>query len=557
MKTFFQHISNVQLRRLFYVVFAVLSFIQAWGTELFDDEAYYWVYSKFLEWGYFDHPPVIAVLIKMGTMLFPGELGVRFFVVIIGIITIYLIEQLTKPKDLKLFYAIVLNVAILQIGGIIAVPDIALLFFTALFFMVYQRYEEKSGIVQAFSLSLIVALLLYSKYHGILIILATLFSNISLLKRPMTWFVIGLSVLFFLPHVLWQANNGYPSIVYQLYGWVSSGYKLSFTTEYLFGQLLITGPFLGWLLIWSALSVKPSNKMEKAMLWSVIGVYLTFFLSSFRRGTEANWTIPLLAPLIYLSYHYLVKDQRKANWVYAVLPYSIVLIFVVRLYMFIDVPAYPFMPKDEFHGNRQWVMELKTKAAGRPVLFTNSYQRPSKYWFYSGDTSFSLNTYGYRQNQYNLWPLESTLQGKSVLAVGAMDTTLAADSVLLPKLKLAIAHIDSFDSHSQIMIEQKGDLIMNQDGIVSTSLHFSSVSNEELSRALMQKPELYLIIYQKAKRAPIIIPTGEKLDERSVGGLSVTIGIPTLEEKKYSIRWGLSNSMRSPTINSRLYTMIN
>lgn len=557
MKTFFRHISNAQLRVIFYAVFAALSLIQAWGTELFDDEAYYWVYSKFLDWGYFDHPPVIAVLIKMGTMLFPGELGVRFFVVIIGIITIYLIEQLTKPKDLKLFYAIVLNIAILQIGGIIAVPDIALLLFTALFFMMYQRYEEKSGIVQAFSLSVIIALLLYSKYHGILIILATLFSNINLLKRPMTWLVIGLSVLLFLPHVFWQANNGYPSIVYQLYGWVSSGYKLSFTTEYVLGQLLIMGPFLGWLLIWSALSVKPSNKMEKAMRWSIIGVYLTFFLSSFRRGTEANWTIPLLAPLIYLSYHYLVKDQRKANWVYAVLPYSIVLIFIVRLYMFIDIPAYSFMPKDEFHGNKKWVMELKTKAAGRPVLFTNSYQRPSKYWFYSGDTSFSLNTYGYRQNQYNLWPLESKLQGKSVVAVGAMEPTLAIDSVQLPKLKLAIAQIDSFDSHSQIMIEQKDDLIMNQDGKVSTLLHFSSVSNEELSRASIQKPEVFLIIYQKSKREPIIIPTGKKLDERSVNGLSATFSLPKLEEKKYSIRWGLSNSMRSPTINSRLYTLIN
>lgn len=557
MKTFFRHISNAQLRVIFYAVFAALSLIQAWGTELFDDEAYYWVYSKFLDWGYFDHPPVIAVLIKMGTMLFPGELGVRFFVVIIGIITIYLIEQLTKPKDLKLFYAIVLNIAILQIGGIIAVPDIALLLFTALFFMMYQRYEEKSGIVQAFSLSVIIALLLYSKYHGILIILATLFSNINLLKRPMTWLVIGLSVLLFLPHVFWQANNGYPSIVYQLYGWVSSGYKLSFTTEYVLGQLLIMGPFLGWLLIWSALSVKPANKMEKAMRWSIIGVYLTFFLSSFRRGTEANWTIPLLAPLIYLSYHYLVKDQRKANWVYAVLPYSIVLIFIVRLYMFIDIPAYSFMPKDEFHGNKKWVMELKTKAAGRPVLFTNSYQRPSKYWFYSGDTSFSLNTYGYRQNQYNLWPLESKLQGKSVVAVGAMEPTLAIDSVQLPKLKLAIAQIDSFDSHSQIMIEQKDDLIMNQDGKVSTLLHFSSVSNEELSRESIQKPEVFLIIYQKSKREPIIIPTGKKLDERSVNGLSATFSLPKLEEKKYSIRWGLSNSMRSPTINSRLYTLIN
>ena len=542
---------------LFYSLWSILSFIQAWGTELFDDEAYYWVYSKFLDWGYFDHPPVIAVLIKLGTILFPGELGVRFFVVIIGVVTIYLIERLTKPQDLKLFYAIVLNIAILQIGGIIAVPDIALLFFTTLFFIVYRWYEEENGFIHAFSLSLIVALLLYSKYHGILIILATLLSNISLLKRPKTWLVILLSFLLFLPHVVWQAENGYPSIVYQLYGWVSSGYKLSFTTEYLLGQLLIAGPLLGWLLIWTALRVKPSNNLETAMKWSIIGVYLTFFLSSFRRGTEANWTIPLMAPLIYLSYQYLVKDQRKANWVYAVLPYSIVLIFMVRIYMFIDVPAYSFMPKDEFHGNKKWATELKTKASGKPVVFTNSYQRPSKYWFYSGDTSFSLNTYGYRQNNYNLWPIESELQGKQVIAVGAMDSTLAADSIQLPRLKLAIAHIDSFDSHSQVMIKQEGDIVVGQDGKVNTLLNFSSVSKEEIERALEKKPEVFLIIYQQGKKAPLIIPTSGIFEQRSVNGLSLSFSLPKLKEKKYAIRWGLSNSMKLPTINSRLYTLIN
>ena len=549
-------ISQTRLRFLFYSIMTLLNFAQAWGTELFDDEAYYWMYSKFLDWGYFDHPPVIALLIKMGTLLFPGEFGVRFFIVIIGILTIYLIEYLTKPQDLKLFYAIVLNIAILQIGGMIAVPDIALLFFTALFFIIYQRYDLNSHLKNGFYLSVVVALLLYSKYHGILIILATLISNISLLRRPMTWGVIIFSFILFLPHVLWQANNGYPSIIYQLYGWASSGYRLSFTTEYLLGQLLIFGPFLGWLFIWSALSLKPSNKTEKAMIWSIIGVYTVFFLSSFRRGTEANWTVPLIAPLIYLSYKYLSTDHRKMKWVYRVLPYSMVLTFILRLYMFIDIPANAFMPKDEFHGNRKWVMDVQAKAAGRHVLFTNSYQRPSKYWFYSGDTSFSLNNYGYRQNQYNLWPIESMLQGKQAIVLGAMDTTLANDSMQLPKLKLAIAYIDSFESHSQIMIEQESDLLYSNNNMVNTTLTFSSVSSAEIQRALIKEPELFLIIYQKNKNEPLVINTGKKISNQSGQQFSVNFSIPELNEKQYSIRWGLSNAMIAPTINSRLYTLV-
>ncbi len=53
--------------------------MQSGLTELQDDEAYYWVYSHFLDWGYFDHPPMTALLIKMGYAIFHNELGVRLF----------------------------------------------------------------------------------------------------------------------------------------------------------------------------------------------------------------------------------------------------------------------------------------------------------------------------------------------------------------------------------------------------------------------------------------------------------------------------------------------
>ena len=40
------------------------------------DEAYYWLWSKHLAAGYFDHPPAIALLIRAGTMLF-GDTRLR------------------------------------------------------------------------------------------------------------------------------------------------------------------------------------------------------------------------------------------------------------------------------------------------------------------------------------------------------------------------------------------------------------------------------------------------------------------------------------------------
>ena len=55
----------------------LLNLLQANFMDITEDEAYYWMYSRILDWGYFDHPPMIALMIFLGRQLFEGELGVR------------------------------------------------------------------------------------------------------------------------------------------------------------------------------------------------------------------------------------------------------------------------------------------------------------------------------------------------------------------------------------------------------------------------------------------------------------------------------------------------
>src|SRR3954467_13833173 len=88
---------------LFFIGWFILNLFQAAYTELLDDEAYYWVYSKFLDWGYYDHPPMIAVLIRMGGKIFPAEAGVRLFIVVINTLTLFVIYKLLPRKNDKVF----------------------------------------------------------------------------------------------------------------------------------------------------------------------------------------------------------------------------------------------------------------------------------------------------------------------------------------------------------------------------------------------------------------------------------------------------------------------
>ncbi|HEX5027154.1 MAG TPA: glycosyltransferase family 39 protein [Agriterribacter sp.] len=410
-------------RLVFYTSWLLINLFQAYSTELIDDEAYYWIYSRFPDWGYFDHPPAIAILIKAGFAIFHNELGVRLFAAVLNTLTIFIIDQLIEKKNDLLFYAIVASMVITQIGGIIAAPDAPLLFFTASFFWLYKKFLQQMDLRNIILLGINIALLVYSKYHGALIVFCTLLSNPKLFTKHQTWSFIGIAFLLFIPHLYWQYYNNFPTIRFHLLERNASYYHPSFTIEYILGQLALAGPLVGWLLIWVSLRYKPANLTERAMKFSVAGIYLVFLLASFKGRVEANWTVAAFVPLIVLSHQYLLDKRGWRIFLYRTVPVTLLLVLALRIYMISDVPVHSWMPKDEFHQNKVRANVIHQKAKQKPVIFIDSYQQASKYWFYSGVPGFSINSPYYRLNNFNLWPLEDSLIGKPVwLQVAAPDS---------------------------------------------------------------------------------------------------------------------------------------
>ncbi|MBD0328309.1 MAG: glycosyltransferase family 39 protein, partial [Pyrinomonadaceae bacterium] len=233
-------------RALFYTGWALLGLLQSIFTELQDDEAYYWVFARYLDWGYFDHPPMIALLIKMGTLLFGGELGVRIVPLLLNTATLYLTETLTERKAPFLFYAIALSVSVLQISGFVAVPDIPLMFFTALFLLLYRNFLADTSWKNTLLLGLTAAALLYSKYHGVLVLFFVVLSNLKLLRNAKVYAAGLLALALFVPHLWWQSQHNWISFRYHLFESNVNPYKFSYTADYILGQLLLAGPLAGF-----------------------------------------------------------------------------------------------------------------------------------------------------------------------------------------------------------------------------------------------------------------------------------------------------------------------
>lgn len=415
-------------RLLFYSSWLILALAQSASTELIADEAYYWVYSKFPAWGYFDHPPMIAVLIKAGYTIFHNELGVRLVSALLSTFAIVITESLTERKNPFLFYTIVLSIAILQIGGFLAVPDTPLLFFTALFFYAYRLFIKNTTWKNSLLLALTIALLFYTKYHGLLIVLFAFIANIKLLVRWQTWLTALFVIILYSPHLYWQWQHDWISFRYHLFESNVNAYEFSFTTGYLLGQLALAGPIAGIILLPSAFIYRSKDKFEKALKFAMIGIYTVFLLSSFRGKVEANWTMPVLIPLIILSHQFIIDKISLMKPLRIIAFISLLLIIAGRLYLVVDVGPDNGL-KGRFHSNDIWANAIKQKTGDVPVVFYNSYQRTSLYWFYSGIQTHSHNSYRDRKNNYNFWPTEEMLLGKKVFIADIYNVKNFSDSV--------------------------------------------------------------------------------------------------------------------------------
>lgn len=405
----------------FLLVWLIVNVIHASFMDLHEDEAYYWMYSRYLDVGYFDHPPIIALFIKAGDLLFHNTLGVRLISILTGTISIYILWKIVKPYSANavLFILLYSCFFLFNLYGFIATPDSPLLFFSVLFFYCYQQYLKQDTFKWVFYLSIVIAALLYSKYHGILILLFTVLSNLKLLKRSSFWIIFVLALVFYIPHILWQVKNGFPTITYQLFDRSPGSYRFSFTTDYIWTQIFISAPFIGWYLFVAACKAKSADLFIRSLKFTFYGVFIFFLVSTLKGRVEAHWTLIGMLPLFMLSYLYLSGKNIIAPWLRWLIIANIILLLFIRTVFIIPVPFTQDVAVVKQHtGNKQWGKQLKEKAGENFVVFNFGFQEPSEYNFYNNTIkAFPYSNRDYRKNQFDIWPVEDTLRASRIYYV--------------------------------------------------------------------------------------------------------------------------------------------
>ena len=438
---------------IFLAIWFVAGFIQSIFTDLNGEEAYYATFGQHLAWGYFDHPPGIAFFTRLGMLIFSGNLGPRFMMVVLSTATIWIGSRLLDSRHIPIYIAAVCGLALTQAGSFVIKTDVPLLFFETVFFYFLRDYLQGRQRLSIWLLPIAIAGMLLSKYHGILIVGLVMLANPTLLKRASFWLIMLLSLALVLPHAFWLRANDFVTIRYHLGGRQDEGIHWTNVAGYLLMQPFVFGPAIGVLLLPAAFMAKTRNSFDRTLKFTLIGILAFFFLVSFITHIHMHWTSIALVPLLTLAIPYL-DDRPPLRTIFIKLAVITAVIFVpVRIYLAWDyLPNFLDRHLEVSHGWPQWAQDVRKLANGRSVIFFNDYESAAQYMFYTGQMALSYNAFDYQNTQQDLWPIEESFRGKPAMIV--KGTPVAGFTTVYARngARIQYLYIDDFEGYSKVRI---------------------------------------------------------------------------------------------------------
>jgi 4-amino-4-deoxy-L-arabinose transferase-like glycosyltransferase len=278
-------------------------------TPLTFDEAYYWMWSKHLAGGYYDHPPMVAVVIRLGTVLAGDtELGVRLVSILLTLPMSWAVyrsaEILFGGRRVAATAAILLNVTLMAaVGTMIVTPDAPLLVAASfVLFFLAKVLETRQG-AWWLAVGVAVGAALLSKYTAMFFGPAILIwlAAVPKLRRwfASPWPYLGGLVAFaiFAPVILWNADHHWVSFIKQIGRARIEDFRPTFIAELIPTQIVFATPLV-WILGSMGLyalfrrnsGALAARALVSATFWTIV---LYFVWHSLHARVEANWFAPV------------------------------------------------------------------------------------------------------------------------------------------------------------------------------------------------------------------------------------------------------------------------
>ena len=424
---------------MFFIISGVLIALRIFfisGTLLIDDEAYYAMYARHLSWGYIDHGPIIAYLIRLFTIF-----GENSFTVRLGALTLLIMLTAFLYRFGKTYFneatGIIMSLGIsanmlFHTNAVVITPDVPLAFFTIMAIIYYYKayfidakYLYAAGILLGLAVLSKVSALFPAV--GIILFPFVIQGKRHFLSDIRFYGSLVAALLVFIPFIIWNLQNDLAFVRYQGSHVTSSGSWSDFRGLWL--SLLVTiGPVFFYysvikpfLLLKRLLSISP-----ELTYFTIVTIIPTiyFLVHSVFSRMEVNWPAPIFSGGLFLFGILLGENWPvyRKRFIFQV-GFSLLLILIVTVQTF-----WPFLPikgkidvTNRYHIYNAFPSELKAYLQAYPELqnkrlLADNYQIPSMINFYLNPSlEASALSINYHETLYSFLYQDGMFVGKDFL----------------------------------------------------------------------------------------------------------------------------------------------
>ncbi|MEL6777658.1 MAG: glycosyltransferase family 39 protein [Cyanobacteria bacterium J06597_16] len=449
------------------------------------DEAYYFLYTQYLDWSYFDHPAAVALTTGFGVWLtgHVSPLTIRLGALLLFTVSLWLLHETGRwlfGDRAGWFSALIASISPLFIltFGTLTAPDNALIFFwsSALYVCAQEFFPHHSPFERPYTptpklvlIGGLIGLCCASKYHGFLLGLSLVgFCASRQGYRPALrskWMALGLAAfgLCLLPTLYWNSQHGWISFQFQLsdrfteaptrFSLIDAGVTALAGVGFLFPTVGIPLWWVGIKQLFEQLSAAWQSKLAtdsepvQFLLWCGLPIAAGFTLIGGATHTYPAWPAPGLWVLTLLLGRAAATWPRKAvrlwiqgtGWVVsAVLGFALIHVVVGTLQ---QPSQYSLLggfvaPEDDPSTALIDVKQLRSQFAHSPqvrdAIATTDFVLSHEFWL-SGYIAMSLPTprhqsvYSFTQDPrgHAIWFEAANWLGKDALFVSIADFSQA------------------------------------------------------------------------------------------------------------------------------------
>ena len=298
-----------------------LVFVQGYG--IFRDELYYLACADHLDWGYVDHPPLSILVLWVGRSLFGDSVfAIRLLSAVAGALTVLFVGLITRrlgggsPAQLLAMVATTLVPVYLGTNHVYSMNTLELMIWAIAVYLLVRILDGADPRIWLL-LGLVLGLGLQNKI-SVLWLGAGMFIGIllspqrRLLRSPWPWLGGLVAALVFLPHLLWQHANAWPTLEFMRNATQQKMAGKSIA-EFFSDQILIMGPVstLIWVpgLLW--LLVARRARSFRSLGWIYLVVLAILLVSGSSRSGYLSPTYTWLLAAGSIFWAELLRDRFK------------------------------------------------------------------------------------------------------------------------------------------------------------------------------------------------------------------------------------------------------